>query len=52
MQSGSSRIARWMEWIVAVSYYCASFCVTVLAYMWRRGFGLYVFSACFMQLSM
>ena len=23
----SARIARWMEWIVAVSYFCASFCV-------------------------
>ena len=23
----SARIARWMKWIVAVSYFCASFCV-------------------------
>jgi len=33
-----ARIARWMEWIVAVSYYCASFCVTVSVYVapWLR----------------
>ncbi len=32
------RIARWMEWIIAVSYSCASFCVTVSIYVapWLR----------------
>gem|GEM_PF-5838669 len=31
-----ARIARWMEWIVAISYFCTSFCVTVSVYVAPR----------------